>query len=115
MISILFIGLAYQSNYINPTITITNNWILETNIIIIPICFITLVGFSNAVNLTDGLDGLACGCSSLVFCGLGTEIFIGQKELMIYGLISLAMSGLCMDFLNITSIQQKSLWEILVH
>ena len=100
-ISVLFILLASQNNYINPLITISNNWSIDTNIIIFPICFLTLVGLSNAVNLTDGLDGLASGCSSIVFFGLGTEIFIkSPKELMIYGLISYAMSGLCIGFLK---------------
>ena len=101
LVSILFIILASQSNYINPLISISNTWSIDTNILIFPICFLTLVGFSNAVNLTDGLDGLASGCSSIVFFGLGTEIFIkGQKELIIYGLISYAMSGLCIGFLK---------------
>ena len=101
IISIFFIGLAYRYNLIDPIITISKNWNLETNIIIFPICFLTLVGLSNAVNLTDGLDGLASGCSSIVFYGLGTEIFIKeQKELIIYGLICYAMSGLCLGFLK---------------
>ncbi len=101
LISVLFIIFATQSNYINPLITISDKWSINTNILIFPICFLTLVGLSNAVNLTDGLDGLASGCSSIVFFGLGTEIFIkGQKELIIYGLISFAMSGLCIGFLK---------------
>ena len=101
LISILFIILATLSDYINPLITISDNLSIDTNIIIFPICFLTLVGLSNAVNLTDGLDGLASGCSSIVFFGLGTEIFISnQNELIIYGLISYAMSGLCMGFLK---------------
>ena len=101
LISASFIILAAQNNYINPLITISNNWSIDTNIVIFPICFLTLVGLSNAVNLTDGLDGLAVGCSAIVFFGLGTEIFIkGQKDLIIYGLISYAMSGLCIGFLK---------------
>ncbi len=101
LISVLFIIFASQNNYISPLITISDNWSIDTNIIIFPICFLTLVGLSNAVNLTDGLDGLASGCSSIVFFGLGTEIFIkSQKELIIYGLISYAMSGLCIGFLR---------------
>ena len=108
LISILFILFSFQSNYISPFITISNSWDINTNTIILPICFITLVGLSNAVNLTDGLDGLAAGCSSIVFYGLGTEIFIkGQKELIIYGLISYAMSGLCMGFLKFNSYPAK--------
>jgi phospho-N-acetylmuramoyl-pentapeptide-transferase len=101
LIAVLFIIFASQSNNINPLITISNNWNIDTNIVIFPICFLTLVGLSNAVNLTDGLDGLAAGCSAIVFFGLGTEIFIkGQKDLIIYGLISYAMSGLCIGFLK---------------
>ena len=107
-ISILFILLASQSNYINPLINLSINWNIDINLIIFPACFITLVGLSNAVNLTDGLDGLASGCSSIVFYGLGTEIFItGQKELIIYGLISYAMSGLCMGFLEFNKYPAK--------
>ena len=68
----------------------------------------TLVGLSNAVNLTDGLDGLAAGCSSIVFYGLGTEILLkGQKELLIYSLICYAMSGLCMGFLKFNKYPAK--------
>ncbi len=101
LISVLFIIFASQGNYINPVITISNNWSIDTNIVIFPICFLTLVGLSNAVNLTDGLDGLAAGCSAIVFFGLGTEIFIkSQKDLIIFGLIAYAMSGLCIGFLK---------------
>ena len=108
LISILFITLAFKSNNINPLIEITNNWNIDTNLIIFPICLTTIVGLSNAINLTDGLDGLASGCSSIVFYGLGTEIFIkGQHELIIYGLISFAMSGLCIGFLNFNKYPAK--------
>ena len=59
-------------------------------------------------NLTDGLDGLASGCCSIAFYGLGTEIFIqGQEEQIIYGLISYAMSGLCMGFLKFNKYPAK--------
>ena len=108
LISILFIVLASQGGYINSVINISNNWSIDTSIVIFPICFVTLVGLSNAVNLTDGLDGLATGCSSIVFVGLGTEIFMkGQKELIIYGLISYAISGLCMGFLKFNKYPAK--------
>jgi len=101
LISILFIVLASQSDYINPLINSSNDWDINNNLLIFPLCFLILVGFSNAVNLTDGLDGLASGCSAIVFFGLGTEIFISNhNELVIYGLISYAMSGLCMGFLK---------------
>ena len=51
---------------------------------------------------------MASGCSSIVFYGLGTEIFIkDQKELIIYGIIAYAMSGLCMGFLKFNKYPAK--------
>jgi len=51
----------------------------------IPWAAFVIVGSSNAVNLTDGLDGLACGCSAiasstmvLVICGISTVGGNGQ-------------------------------------
>ncbi len=99
--AIFFILLATKGNYIDSRILISNNWSMETNSIIFPISFITLVGMSNAVNLTDGLDGLASGCSTIAFFGLGTEILLkDQKELMIFSFLCFAMAGLCMGFLK---------------
>jgi len=108
LISILFILIAFSSDYINPLIRISNDWTIDTKILIFPIYFIILVGMSNAVNLTDGLDGLASGCSSIVFVGLGTEIFINnQQELIIYGIISYSMAGLCIGFLKFNKYPAK--------
>ncbi len=107
LIAIVFILLASQNSFINTEI-IANKWTIDSNIIVIPICFLILVGLSNAVNLTDGLDGLASGCSAIVFFGLGTEILIrNQSELILYGLISYAMSGLCMGFLKFNKYPAK--------
>ena len=62
---------------------------------------ITIISLSNSVNLTDGLDGLAAGCSSIVFCGLGTEILLNDnKTYLIFSLLSFCMSGLCLGFLK---------------
>jgi phospho-N-acetylmuramoyl-pentapeptide-transferase len=41
-------------------------WTLPTIVVLLLIWFL-VTGFSNAVNLTDGLDGLATGASALVF------------------------------------------------
>jgi phospho-N-acetylmuramoyl-pentapeptide-transferase len=42
--------------------------------------FLTLSGFSNAVNLTDGLDGLAAGASAIVLVALaGIAFIIGRN------------------------------------
>ena len=61
IISIIFILLAYEKDLINPLITVSDSWGINMNIFILPISFLVIVGISNSVNLTDGLDGLAAG------------------------------------------------------
>jgi len=78
------------------------------NIFILPISFLVLVGISNSVNLTDGLDGLAAGCSGIVFYGLGTEILMKeQKELFVFSLLCYSMSGICLGFLKYNNYPAK--------
>ena len=87
IVSIIFIFFAYKKDLINPIITVSDSWGINMNIFILPISFLVLVGLSNSVNLTDGLDGLAAGCSGLVFYGLGTEILMKeQQELFIFSI-----------------------------
>lgn len=56
-----------------------------------------ITGASNAVNLTDGLDGLASGTSLMTFITLALILFVtGQVAL---GLLSLCMAGAALGFL----------------
>ena len=104
VISIIFILLAYEKNLIDPLIIVSDSWGINMNIFILPISFLVLVGISNSVNLTDGLDGLAAGCSGIVFYGLGTEILIkGQQELIVFSFLCYSMSGICLGFLKYNS------------
>ncbi len=108
IISIIFILLAYEKNLINPLITVSDSWGINMNIFILPISFLVLVGISNSVNLTDGLDGLAAGCSGIVFYGLGTEILMkGQQELFVFSILCYSMSGICLGFLKYNSYPAK--------
>ena len=108
IISIIFISLAYEENLINPLITISDSWGINMNIFILPISFLVLVGISNSVNLTDGLDGLAAGCSGIVFYGLGTEILMKeQQELFVFSILCYSMSGICLGFLKYNSYPAK--------
>jgi len=108
IISIIFILLAYEKNLINPLITVSDSWGINMNIFILPISFLVLVGISNSVNLTDGLDGLAAGCSGIVFYGLGTEILMkGQQELFVFSVLCYSMSGICLGFLKYNSYPAK--------
>jgi len=66
--------------------------------------FLTLAGFSNAVNLTDGLDGLAAGASAIVLVAMAGIAFIigrnandpGITDLMV---VSGCIGGACLGFL----------------
>jgi phospho-N-acetylmuramoyl-pentapeptide-transferase len=108
IISIIFIFLAYEKDLINPLITVSESWVINMNIFILPISFLVLVGISNSVNLTDGLDGLAAGCSGIVFFGLGTEILMkDQQELFVFSILCYSMSGLCLGFLKYNSYPAK--------
>ena len=108
IISIIFILFAYEKNFINPFIMISDSWGININIFILPISFLVLVGLSNSVNLTDGLDGLATGCSGIVFYGLGTEILMKeQQELLIFSILCYSMSGICFGFLKYNNYPAK--------
>src|SRR3954469_25039697 len=73
---------------------------------------LVLVGSSNAVNLTDGLDGLASGCMAIVsFTFFVLSLIVGVQELAHYLLLphieasgqmavmAGAMTGACLGFL----------------
>jgi len=108
IISIIFISLAYEKNLINPLIIVSDSWGIDMNIFILPISFLVLVGMSNSVNLSDGLDGLAAGCSGIVFYGLGTEILMkNQQELFVFSILCYSMSGICLGFLKYNSYPAK--------
>jgi phospho-N-acetylmuramoyl-pentapeptide-transferase len=50
-------------------------------IMFVLISAVMMTGFSNAVNLTDGLDGLAAGCMAIVgFAFMVLAIIVGTKE-----------------------------------
>ena len=108
IISIAFIFLAYEKDLISPFIEISNSWQVDISIFIFPISFLILVGISNSVNLSDGLDGLAAGCSAIVFYGLGTEILMKeQQDLIVFSILCYSMSGICLGFLKYNSYPAK--------
>jgi phospho-N-acetylmuramoyl-pentapeptide-transferase len=60
--------------------------------------YLVVAATTNAVNLTDGLDGLAAGCAAIVLlCYIGiTFITTGQHDL---ALLSACLVGACVGFL----------------
>ena len=70
---------------------------IDLGILYVPFVMFVLIAFSNAVNLTDGLDGLASGVTALVaFCMIiiGTS-FGFSSEVFFFG----AVAGGCLGFL----------------
>ena len=59
--------------------------------------FLLMAGLSNAVNLTDGLDGLAGGCTMVVMLVMAMVAFrYGELDLAVF---AGAIAGACMGFL----------------
>ena len=66
--------------------------------IAIPLTLLAIVGVTNAINLADGLDGLAGGICLLIFCCIGFLAYLGGNNII--GLISLALAGSIFGFLR---------------
>jgi phospho-N-acetylmuramoyl-pentapeptide-transferase len=68
---------------------------------------LVLLASSNAVNLTDGLDGLAAGCSSFIFGGMAIVGYFQFRHEGFYhlvpafdlSLVAAALTGACLGFL----------------
>lgn len=59
--------------------------------------FLLIAGFSNAVNLTDGLDGLAGGCSLVVMLIMSMVAF--NHDALSLSILASAIAGTCVGFL----------------
>jgi len=63
----------------------------------IPFCVLVILSVTNAVNLTDGVDGLASSVSAIIItCLTIISIMLGVKEVTIIGSI---LIGTCLGFL----------------
>lgn len=71
--------------------------LIDLGYLYIPFLVLVLMGTSNAVNLTDGLDGLAAGVTFFVALALAiVSIMTSHYELLIF---CLALAGSCAGFL----------------
>jgi len=64
----------------------------------VPLTVLIIVGVTNAVNLADGLDGLAGGICLLVFVCIGYLAWL--EEDLVIGLVALALAGSIFGFLR---------------
>jgi UDP-GlcNAc:undecaprenyl-phosphate GlcNAc-1-phosphate transferase len=66
--------------------------------IALPLTLLAIVGATNAINLSDGLDGLAGGICLLIFAAIGYLSYLEGNQVI--GLIALALSGVLFGFLR---------------
>ena len=84
--------------YVDKTaINIFNIWEFDLGLLYPIFAVFVVIGSSNAVNLTDGLDGLASGCSFLAFATLA--ILCQINEYTGLAIICAAIAGACLGFL----------------
>lgn len=64
---------------------------------LIPFGILVIMGSSNAINLTDGLDGLASGTSAVAFLTL--SFFLYKTGYFALALIAASIGGACLGFI----------------
>ncbi|MBR6558000.1 MAG: undecaprenyl/decaprenyl-phosphate alpha-N-acetylglucosaminyl 1-phosphate transferase [Clostridia bacterium] len=70
---------------------------IELGHLAIPITILWIVGLTNAINLIDGLDGLACGVSAICSISLFTVTLLFAEPQ--YALVTAIVAGSCLGFL----------------
>lgn len=94
------LGCAGYLWYLDPTIArvlIPFYGMVDLGMFFIPFAMLVIIGASNAVNLTDGLDGLASGCM-VVSCLAFLSICLTFREVALANYL-LCMAAACLGFL----------------
>lgn len=108
VVSLVFVIIAVRVTGFETTlhIPIANESLEVGAVVFFVIVFLVISGFANAVNLTDGLDGLAAGTSGIAMLAYTGMAFVasqtagnpisGQRDLAILGA---SLVGACLGFL----------------
>ncbi len=110
--AIIYFHPFFDGLHSNTSMPFFKNYEIDFGIFYIPVIVFVLTGFSNAVNLSDGLDGLASGLSAIAFIAFGGIAYVtsnvnfsnylniiylpGTEQLTIF---CLALFGAAMGFL----------------
>ena len=94
---VTYIGVHYLGMTTTLWIPFTG-WMVDFGNLYYILIFLVLVGTTNAVNLTDGLDGLAAGTMTVAaFAYAAVCLYFGKGELAAF---CLAAAGACLGFLR---------------
>jgi phospho-N-acetylmuramoyl-pentapeptide-transferase len=107
------LNVPFQKTYVTGGISVNPSVLFLSKGAFIVVAVLMVAGMSNAVNITDGMDGLAAGIStavSLALCGLALiagSMATSQQYLYVphvpgteeLGVIAGAMAGACLGFL----------------
>ena len=97
---VIFLLWTSSQEWINSKIYLFSELSIDIGIIIWPLALFVLLAESNSTNLTDGLDGLASGCGSLVFTGLAIQLILrGNEGDVGIAIFCMAMAGAWLGFL----------------
>ena len=104
MLGLLIISIAFVSYLVwglkiwtETYIPFANKYVTIPIWLYIPFAILVLLGTSNAVNLTDGIDGLATSVTALILtCLTVIGIIFNIKEIVVFGSITI---GTCLGFL----------------
>ena len=86
IVSIILVALLYfQDMNTLLQVPIAKNWTIDLGYLYIPFGVFVIVGFANAVNLTDGLDGLSSGSMMIAMGTLTLIVYLsGHKNIAEY-------------------------------
>lgn len=83
--TILYFNPAFNGEVARTAIPFFKNLYIDWGIFYIPLVMLVVTGTSNAVNLTDGLDGLATGVGAFCFFAFASLAYLsGHKEFASY-------------------------------
>ena len=86
-------------NVVTNPLTMTNIQAVTIGVLAVPVTVLWIVGVTNSVNLIDGLDGLACGVSTIASMSMLVVSIITPYSNLSTCILLAALCGACLGFI----------------